>query len=343
MSETSSNDNGNGAIPNSNQSQGSPASQNDEKLKQVVRQLFQDKQELKKLLEKEIKDHEMDVQRLNEEKQSIHDDYKRLAETFANSTQLSSPEQETKIQQLQNEVQELSSQLKMTKIELNESKLNQQVLQKQVEQYKITVTSLEDDLTKADGDKYQLAVTKTQVSKLEDEIRQKNREIKELETSAKWNNHELQKLKGQLAQVDARSQVFVFEKGETISYAPITSLIPSLVTQLFNDIENRKPQNDDEIKDFLVNLSSRFQAITDERDNLMKQLTQYKHKYSVAKSKKSSNCPLPPEKLEETIKFLIAKNEKKKQSIIKLKDVAERQHNAIKKLQEEISILSKSK
>ena len=345
MSEGCNDDTGNGSQskPSSSNLQAQQPVSGDEKLKQVVRQLYQEKQELKKLLEKEINDHETDVKRLNEEKKAIQDDYMRLAETFANSTQLSSPEQETKIQQLQNEQQELTSQLKMIKIELNESKLNQQVLQKQVEQYKLTVSSLEEELTKADGDKYQLAVAKTQVSKLEDDVRQKNREIKELETSAKWNHHEIQKLKGQLAQVGARSQIFVIENGETISLAPKTSLIPALTNQLYIDIQNKSPQNESEIADFIVNLSSRFQSINDERDNLMKQLAQYKHKYSLVTSKKTSKCTLPPEKLEETIRFLMTKNENKKQSIIKLKDLVERQHNAIKKLQEEINILAKTK
>lgn len=316
--------------------------QGDEKLKQVVRQLFQDKQDLKKLLEKEINDHKADVERITEEKKSIQEEYKKLAETFANATQLSSPEQEEKINQLQQQVSDLTAQLRVSKIELNDANLNQQVLQKQVEQYKITVTSLEDDLTKADADKYQLAVTKTQVSKLEDEIRQKTRQIKELETSARWNNHELQKLKGQLAQAGARSQVFVMEQGETISCAPKASLLPSIVRKTFLETEGKEPLNDDEITQFVNDIPSRIRSLTDERESLTYQLQQVKHKYSKIKGKTAvQSSSLPPEKLEETIKFLLAKNEKKKETIETLKGIAERQRAAIKKLQEELRIYKK--
>lgn len=308
----------------------------DDKMKQVLRQLFQDKQELKKLLENEINEHKADVKRIMEERDSIQAEYKKLAEALA-SKEFSSndPNQQQKYDELKAQNTELTNQLRAMKLQLNDANLNQQVLQKQVDQYKLTVSTLEDDLNKADTDKYQLAVTKSRVSQLEDEVRQKSRQIKELETSARWTSHELQKLKGQLASAGARTQILGFEQGETVSVAPRNSLLPAIARAAYKEVEKKEPENESDVTYFVQDIPARIQTIMDERDSFNRQLQEYKRKFSQVKSKSINQ--ISPEKMEETIKILLVKNEKKKEAIANLKNIAERQHAAITKLRAELA------
>lgn len=309
----------------------------DEKMKQVLRQLFQDKQDLKKMLENEINEHKSDVKHIMEERDSIQAEYKKLAELLANQQPVSSGStQQQNTEDLKNQINDLNGQIRALKIQLNDANLNQQVLQKQVDQYKLTVTGLEEDLTKADSDKYQLAVTKTRVSQLEDELRQKTRQIKELETAAKWNNHELQKLKGQLTQAGARSQILGMEVGQTVSVAPRNSMLPSAARNTFKEIEQREPENENEIAVFIQEIPSKIRTLEDERNSLNRQLSEFKRKFSKVKAQSTAKAnELSPEKMEETIKILVFKNEKKKEIIENLKSIAERQHAAILKLKAE--------
>ena len=93
-------------------------------MKAVIRQLFRDKEKLKKDIETECKEHKNDVGRLSEEIKMINIEIKRLNEE-KNLTQLPSPEEEAKIHALTKQLSDLKSYLiPKEKIQLLKKKLN---------------------------------------------------------------------------------------------------------------------------------------------------------------------------------------------------------------------------
>jgi len=289
----------------------------EEKLKQIIRQLYQDKQELKKALEKECKDHNDIVSKLKGEMEKG-----KIPEDF-----------DQKMQSMQKQISELTSSLRTSKLELNDYQLNNQVLQKQVDQYKITISSLEYDLSKADSDRYQLAVTKAQVYSLEDEIRQKNRQIKELETSAKWNEHEIQKLKGQIAHADVSSHFFSMVSSEISDIEPQNVHIPDFVTRVYSSMnESAKSPTNEDIKDFICKIPEKIRLLQEENERIMQMSLHYKHRYAKIKGSKPNEDEPSPEKLKEAMKKLLVSNHEKTEKIKVLKAIAERQHTALQKL-----------
>ena len=317
-------------------SKSSPSLNNDEKLKQVIKQLYQNNQELKTTLEKKCNQYDIDIKLLNEEKLILKDENIKLSELLAKKNENSNFEEKMLIYQKQ--ISDLTSQLRISKLENTDLQLNNQVLQKQVEQYEKSISNLEYDLSRADADRYQLSNLKTQVSTLEDEIRQKTRQIKELETSYKWNQHELQKLKGRLAINNSKTNILTFENIYSDSIPSTNSSLYILINNLYQKLEkSQKNLSNNEIFEFFNKLVSEISILKDENERLLQLISNYKHKYAKLKGPKNieENINIPStEKLIDLVKKLMNSNKEKTEKIKILKDIAERQHLALQKIHE---------
>ncbi len=130
----------------------------------------------------------IEIKRLNEEK---------------NLTQLPSPEEEAKIHALTKQLSDLKSSLKSIQSNISDSKRENSVIEKEVEQYKMTISTLEEDLFSSEEDKAQCLNLQTKLSNLEDEKREKQRMIDELIISERLSTHELQKVKNKIDLIKA--------------------------------------------------------------------------------------------------------------------------------------------
>jgi chromosome segregation ATPase len=156
------------------------------KLRNIIRLLYKEKQDLKDLVKETPVDNQLNdhIQILQQENENI-----------------------------KNQLNDISVLLRNAKMDLHDTSLKLLVSQKEIKQCKLTVSSLEEDLNKADSDRLTLSKQKIIISEQDDEIRQKNRRIKELETSLQWKEKEIQRLSEKIEPV----YIFLFSRKHQIN------------------------------------------------------------------------------------------------------------------------------
>ncbi|OHT12568.1 hypothetical protein TRFO_03570 [Tritrichomonas foetus] len=217
-----------------------------EKMKTVVRQLFRDKEKLKKSIEEECKSHDDDVSRLIEEMKMVKSEIERL-DGSKNLPSQPSPQEDAKIFELNQQIKELKSNLKLLQINLSDSNRTNSVIQKEVEQYKMTVTALEDDLSKARDDRSQFHSLQSKIISFEEEKREKQRKLDELKVSERLSSHELQKVKNKLHLLEIEKPILLeIQKLPVLTINQPVSKLPSAVRTIYktlNSIENNESSN----------------------------------------------------------------------------------------------------
>lgn len=304
----------------------------DEKLKHIVKQLYQDKQELKKALEEEINSHMSDVNELKNDLNETKLKYQKLLEesSVKNENKLSS-EQKLKYKEMEEKIRSQNSTIVQLKVDVNDLNLQNQVLRKQVEQYKATISSLEEDATHAASDKHQLAVAKNKISELEDDVRSKSRQIKELETSYKWIDHELVKAKNKLAQATSKSSSCSIQKYDIFD---LNSSNESVLLEL--NLLMKKMNFTGSHSKFLTEVHENFKRINEENNNLLSQIKLYKTKLSMVKGQQlKDNATLPPDKMKLLVKKLVEHNKDKVNKLKALSEICKRQHSILANVYEE--------
>ena len=324
-----------------------------EKMKAVVRQLFRDREKLKKDIENECKDHDNDVTRISEEMNMIKCEIKRLNEE-KNLTQLPSPEEDAKIKSLIKQLSDLEISLKSIRKNILDLNRANSVVQKEVDQYKMTISTLEEDLFSCEEDKAQCMNLQSKLSNLEDEKREKQRMIDELVISERLSAYELQKAKNKINLIkNGKPIILDIEKQSSIYiYQPI-SRIPSAALSVYkdlnlfdyndNDNKNEK-EEENKINDFILSFPRRIQIL--ERFN--EQCTELQKKYQKLKSmqkndpsdnKSESSNNINENKIkEESLKMtelakkLMASNNTKTQKLKELKALADQQHASLQRL-----------
>lgn len=340
-----------------------------EKMKAVIRQLFREKEKLKKDIETECKEHKNDVGRLSEEIKMINIEIKRLNEE-KNLTQLPSPEEEAKIHALTKQLSDLKSSLKSIQSNISDSKRENSVIEKEVEQYKMTISTLEEDLFSSEEDKVQCLNLQTKLSNLEDEKREKQRMIDELIISERLSTHELQKVKNKIDLIKAGNPLIldIEMQAPTFIYQPV-SKIPSAVLSVYKDLnrfntdinsstaspnlfpdslQNEKNAIEEKINNFILTFPRQIQILEEENERISEQCQEFKEKYQRLKSIQKNehhksgaitnstnneiNQKEESSKMAKIVKDLSVSNHAKTIKLRDLKELADQQHASLQRL-----------
>lgn len=254
------------------------------KLRNVIRQLYKDKQDLKELL--------------NEANQKVSaDDFQIVQE-------------ENSI--LKSQILDLQTSLRITKTELHDSNLNLVVAKKEVEQFKITLSSLEEELTIADSDRLLFSKNKIQISQQEDEIRNLSRKVVELESNLNWKEREISKLQNRPIPILDLSSSTIFSQNLQNQSNNFK------LFEVYQKIE-KKEIDEKEVDRWLESLPSQIENLKEENQSLIKISSNSKKQFAKLQNQ---NKGIPSqEKLSNALKLYIEANEAKKLKIQRLKEI----------------------
>ena len=307
------------------------------KLRAAVRQVFREKTELKEKLEAEINKHKEDAKRYGEEQRMLESEINRLQNTP--QSDLPSPEASGRINEMMRKLDDLAKTFRQAKIDANECLRANSVLEKEVEQHKATLSTLEDDLMKSEEDRTQRTQLRLRIGDLEDVLRDKEREEKELELSLRLKKIQLEKLEAQLSEsVDQRpvlllcrhQPLFVGESSTTVSAA----------RTCFQTMTGRTGvPTDTEISEFLAQIPRRVKFLCDERRRL-KDVVATAQANVDKLSKTESPSPEAVDKLKDLVQQLATANAKRKARIAKLTKLADEQHASLQRLTGGVSATS---
>lgn len=335
-----------------------------EKMKAVIRQLYRDREKLKKELDNEFKEHDADVKRISEEMNIIKNEIKRLNEE-KNLEQLPSPEEDAKIQSLTKQISDLKSSLESIRLSKSDLKKSNSEIQKEVEQYKMTISTLEEDLLSSEEDKAQCINLKSKLSSLEEEKREKQRMIDELLISERLSSYELQKVKNKINLIKTGKTIILdIEKQEPVFIYQPVSRIPSATFEVyknlnrfnFNESSLSAPTNlnekeeEEKINSFVLTFPRQIQILEEENERINEQCIEMQKKcqklLSVQKSDSNknindsktsidnneSNSNEESLKMAETVKKLSSLNHAKSLKLKELKALADQQHASLQRL-----------
>ena len=320
-----------------NVTQGNTSNEN-EKMKMIIRQLYREKEKLKKDIETECKAHSDDVSRLTEEIKIVKNEIERLNETD-NLPPPPSPEEEEKIASLSKQLTDLKASLKSLQNSIFEANRTNSVIQKEVEQYKITVSALEDDLTTAEEDRLSYLKFQSKLITLQDEKKEKQRKLDELIVNDRLSAHELQtaKQKLDLYLSGPIGALYEIKKQPSIQIIQPVSHLGPAVQKAYRLISNTSDfENDNEkMNNFLLSLPNRIRTLKEENQSIREQCNQFKKKCQSLEKPQSlvADESMPSmDKMKQTIRQLAESNQKKTIKLRELKDLAERQHTALQRV-----------
>lgn len=312
-----------------------------DKLKNAVRQLYTEKQELKAELDRAVIAHKDEVHKLTEERNLLKLQYSEIIEQISKQPKQASRSQRLKLESLSNQLEELMVSIKTANLELNDLELNYQVFQQQADQYKIQAESLEEDSIQANEIKKQISVQKAQMTQLNDEIRSKSRKIRELEASLQWSSRELQKAKQLLDQSGAKSPDLFIELQLPVSIAPSLIHLNETAKHIYSQMNSIiDSPSDEDLVSFIKSLPNKVKSLKNENQSLLEHNTRFNHKIAKLKGKKkivTSPNQMPPEKMAEGIKKLIISNKKKSSKLKKLRDIVTEQHTQLQQKKDDPS------
>ncbi len=208
-----------------------------DKLKELIKKHFADKTQLKNELDKEIAAHKEDVSKLTNDLSNLKSSFSNLAENIASKPAEASPEQIEKVDHLKISISNIQNEIRKANNEISELQINNEVLKKQSIQYKVRIKQLQEDIQISDKYRQELNRVKTQISKSEDEILNKTREIKQHEQASQWNKHETQKFNQELNQLLNRRLNLTFHNSDPMYiYQPVYNFKTSCL-KIYNEMK----------------------------------------------------------------------------------------------------------
>ncbi|OHT04761.1 hypothetical protein TRFO_06204 [Tritrichomonas foetus] len=319
-----------------------PVRSEQDRLKELIKKLFADKTQLKNELDKEVSAHNEDISKLTEEYNNLKNEFSTLAENIANKPPEASPEQIEQIEKLNNKIGDIQQTIRKVKNDINEAQISHEVLRKQSEQYKLRVDQLQEDLLSADSNQQDLAKLKTNLSKIDDEIREKSREITQREAAIQWNQHEISKITQQINQLTSHQSTFSIVKSDPIQInQPVFNFdenahkIYTEIQEIEGNLQNNRKLDDSSLADFILSLPEKIRFYESENQKLMQQSAKYRRNFAKLKGVKvndESKKGPSPESLKNAAQKLMAINKEKTEAIKKLKSIVTRQHEALQKV-----------
>ncbi|KAK8899667.1 hypothetical protein M9Y10_001989 [Tritrichomonas musculus] len=217
-----------------------------DKLKELIKKHFADKTQLKNELDKEIAAHKEDVSKLTNDLSNLKSSFSNLAENIASKPAEASPEQIEKVDHLKISISNIQNEIRKANNEISELQINNEVLKKQSIQYKVRIKQLQEDIQISDKYRQELNRVKTQISKSEDEILNKTREIKQHEQASQWNKHETQKFNQELNQLLNRRLNLTFHNSDPMYiYQPVYNFKTSCL-KIYNEMNSENQINSNE-------------------------------------------------------------------------------------------------
>ena len=303
-----------------------------EKLKGVLRQMLKDKAQLKEELAKEIAAHEADVNQWCQEQAKLKERFGKMAEEIANQPRAASPEQVAQIEALELQMSRLESDIRNVRLKHEEAKINREVLQKQVKQYMASVENIQSEISEADDEQRRLAIQKTRISTLEDEVRKKSETINELKTNMQWIDREIEKVSQKLSSSGKHVSVMSLNRFSVASIEATPVSIDDSVRKCFQEMRGTELDCENPNM-FIAELANNFKRLENENEQLMQQSAKLRRQHAkLVGLKPTTKQEVSPQELKEAALKLAESNRHKAEKISKLKDIVTRQYKALQKV-----------
>jgi hypothetical protein len=297
-------------------------------LSRIMRQLHREVTKLREQLDSAIKKHRSDAHKYQEETEILQAALQRLLE--GETTPAPSPLEETRINELQSRLDGLLTSHHQIQRDCDDSARSNSVLDKEVQQYKLTLSALEDDLRSTESDREQIAKQKSKILSIEEDSRAKTRQITEFELSQRLKTIELEKVKQRIGAVK-QQPILIVQRHPWLDLNEGSWRLQQTARDCSQKLE--KHDSIPHILNFLKGIPKRYEILESESERLTNLLDQNRQKYEKLESETvtEKKGDVSPEKLKKLVGQLAESNSRKKAKLATLRDLAERQHGALRR------------
>jgi chromosome segregation ATPase len=248
------------------------------------------------------------------------------------SVPVPSPQANLHIADLEQKLDDLTANLHRIKADNAEASKRNTNLERDVDEYRVTFSTLEEDLRSAESDKAQFIAHENTIVLLEEEARTRAREIEDLELAQKVKDIEISNLKHRLDTLTGPLSKRIVDVHPSLNIGGKSVGLLTHLRESCRTIEGNGIQSDEDVYFFLRGVPRRLRYTEEENERLKVLGEQARERFEKLKEEmEGREDGPPPEQLRHLAEALICANKKLSEKIETLNGLGERQHRALQR------------